>query len=79
MTRQKDNAGIIIYKCGVKVKIILSDITGYITGICIRGDTVSYEVSYNENLNYQTRWFYDFELQFGENIKDRIGFKGVVL
>ncbi len=75
MAVKSKNVEFEIYKCGSKAKIILSDIDGYITGICIRGDTVSYEVSYNENLNYQTKWFYDFELQFVEGKKERIGFK----
>jgi hypothetical protein len=66
----------IIYKCGQKVKINDINIFGYITGINIRNNNTMYEVSYYMNNNYYVHWFYDYQLDFGdESIKIKIGFE----
>ena len=46
-----------------------------ITGACIRGGNVSYEVSYFSNNSYQQCWMYAFEFDVDSAEKQMPGFK----
>lgn len=64
-----------IYKCGTKV-ILNDNIKGVITGISIRFNNVTYEISYIYDGQHKSEWVYECEFVLGEKVKkEKIGFK----
>lgn len=64
-----------LYRCGSSVIIKLINIQGFITGICIRDNRITYEVSYFLNNQHCIHWFSDYELDFEPKPKKQtIGF-----
>lgn len=64
-----------VYPCGTPVNIRIGETPGYITGIRIRGNEVSYAVSYLLGDSYEEKWFYPYELIFlGPEKEKKIGF-----
>lgn len=45
-----------------------------ITGACIRGGNISYEISYFSNNSYHQCWVYDFEFDVDDAQKQAPGF-----
>ena len=62
-----------VYECGNVVKVKLSNAVGYITGVCIRGRSITYEVSFSVDLKHKSMWFYDYELEFVDRQTFNIG------
>lgn len=63
-----------IVPCGAQVTSKLSNVNGIITGISIRFNNVSYEVSYFSGHEYKQIWMYDCEFTTTA-AKETIGFK----
>jgi hypothetical protein len=67
---------ILVYKCGTSVKIKNIDLKGFITGISIRDERITYEISYFMNNTYYTHNFCEYELEiYPFSDKIQIGFK----
>jgi len=64
-----------ILKCGIEVMTKLNSIQGIITGISIRFNTVSYEISYFNGLEYKQIWMNEVEFSTKHTKKQTIGFK----
>lgn len=64
-----------LYKCGTLVNLKNININGYITGICIRADNITYEISYFMNFTYCTHWFNIYEFEVVNDSKMSIGYK----
>ena len=67
---------ILVYKCGTPVKIKNIDLAGFITGINIEDERITYEVSYFMNNTYYVHKFCEYELviyPFSDKVE--IGFK----
>lgn len=66
----------IVYSCGTKVNIRLLNKSGFVTGICIRGQNITYAVGYDSGGKHQESWFTEPELVFSGNaVVEKIGFK----
>lgn len=64
-----------IIECGNKVITKINKIEGMITACIIRGNNVSYEVSYFDmNLEYKQVWLSIYEFDSEINTKMNIGF-----
>lgn len=57
-----------VVKCQTKIKTIIGAIKAIVTGICIRDESISYEISYFHNGVHTTSWIkrYEFEIDFEE-------------
>lgn len=64
-----------IIKCGTEVLTKLSKIVATITGVSIRFDTISYEISYFNNGEHKTAWIYEHEFTIDNVEKIKVGFK----
>lgn len=62
-----------VIPCRTKVKI--KDIEGVITGISIRDEQVSYEVTYWVGSERKQEWLAEYEFKVGKVNKQEIGFK----
>lgn len=47
---------------------------GIVTGVSIRGESVSYEMSYFSNGTHNTCWLYKYEFEIDMQIKKQAGF-----
>lgn len=66
-----------IWPCGTEVKIKRTEYDGIITGVNIRDERITYEVSYFESGSYKSVWFCEYEFTPIEyTIRQRIGFVG---
>lgn len=45
-----------LIKCGTKAFTVMGNIEGIITGINIRGERATYELSYFNNMEYKAIW-----------------------
>lgn len=52
-----------VFEYGDMVIIKLLELQGFITAVCIRGDYVTYEVTYFSNGDHYQRWFEYFEIK----------------
>ena len=52
-----------LLECGTKATTVLNDIEGIITGITIRGKTITYEFSYFLNGDRKSIWVEDYEVK----------------
>lgn len=66
-----------IVPCGSQVTSKLSNVNGIVTGISIRFNNISYEVSYFSGHDYKQIWLYECEFTTTAN-KEVIGFKNNV-
>jgi len=64
-----------LYSCGSKVVTKLSNIEAIITGISIRFNAVSYELSYFINAEYKQVWLNECEFNISDKEVKRIGFR----
>jgi len=65
-----------VYKYGTQVTTKLGCIPAIITGVTIRGDSVSYEISYFYEGEHITVWIKDIEFTVDNDVeKTKIGFK----
>ena len=64
-----------VVKCGTKATTKMSQIEGIVTGISIRFNRATYEISYFHNGEYKSVWLDESEFEIGECLKGRIGFK----
>ena len=57
-----------VVKCQTKIKTVIGGVKAIVTGICIRDDSISYEISYFHNGINATAWIkrYEFEVDFQE-------------
>lgn len=57
-----------VVKCQTKIKTIIGNIKAIVTGICIRDESISYEISYFNNGLNVTSWIkrYEFEIDYEE-------------
>ena len=71
-----NNQVIEIYPRGTVIETIVGKVTGVITGVCIRGTSVTYEVSYFDDKVYVTIWMAEGEFKVRtKNVeKQKIGF-----
>lgn len=60
-----------VYKHGTPVKTVIGGIKGILIAICIRGEKVSYELSYFVDNEYRTTWL--DECEFIVSKKNRKG------
>lgn len=63
-----------LYKCGERVKLLLANMDGVISGISIRYEYIQYEVSYFYNGAYNVVWVTENEFILHSE-KIEIGFK----
>ena len=64
-----------ILACGTEVILKRSKYEGVITGITIRENRVTYEISYYEGGTYKTNWFCKYEFTVGLDVNTiEIGF-----
>lgn len=63
-----------VYKGGTKVKFKSGGIEGYITGVCIRTNNISYAISYFSNGGASETWHFEFEFEVVRE-KQKAGFK----
>lgn len=61
-----------IVKYGTKVTLANGSIKAFITGVCIRDQSISYEVSYFHSGNNLCCWVRRFEFEIEQNVKDTI-------
>lgn len=61
-------------KCGDTVILKTGNITGMVTGICIRFDRVQYEFSYFYSGDIRTAWISENEMTVNPEDKQAIGF-----
>lgn len=67
-----------VIPCGVEVILKRAEYSGVITGISIRDNRVTYEVSYYESGTYKNNWYCDYEFSIDkEQSKRIIGFKNI--
>jgi hypothetical protein len=65
---------LLVFNCGIEVKIIVLEKKGFITGINIRDDRIIYEVTYNNSGKIETAWFAEYELCVDHKKELKIGF-----
>lgn len=60
--------GIQVVKCQTRIKTIMGGVKAIVTGICIRDESISYEISYFHDGRNITAWIkrYEFEIDFQE-------------
>jgi len=75
MNKENNVEELVVYKCGSRVLINDINILGYITGICVREDRVMYEISYFSNNSYYSTWFNEYQFNFNDIEKMKIGFR----
>lgn len=63
-----------IVPCGSRVTSKLNNVEGIVTGISIRFNTISYEISYFSGLDYKQIRMNECEFTFSEK-KKQIGFQ----
>lgn len=56
-------------KTGQQIITKSGKISATITGICMRGNNLSYEVSYFSNNSYHQYWIYEFEFDVDNSEK----------
>lgn len=67
-----------VIPCGTDVVLKRAEYKGVITGINIRDNRVTYEVSYYESGTYKSNWYCDYEFLIGaEQTKTIVGFKHI--
>lgn len=62
-----------IVKCQTKVKTVIGDIKAIVIGVCIRDESVMYEIGYFQNGNYVTAWIRRYEFEIDTAIKKKAG------
>jgi len=63
-----------IVKCGTKIITICGEMKGIVTGVSIRDESVSYEMSYFSNGTHNTCWLYRYEFKIDIQFKKQAGF-----
>lgn len=64
-----------VWPCGTEVKIKRAGYDGVITGVNIRDERITYEVSYFESGSYKSTWFCEYEFTpMVHAIRRKVGF-----
>lgn len=53
-----------IFKCGQEIRTKIGKIEGVITATCIRGNSITYELSYFKDGEHKTTWISDVEIDY---------------
>lgn len=61
-------------KQGLQVITKSGKVPATITGVCMRGNNISYEISYFSNNSYHQYWVYAFEFDVDDAEKSTPGF-----
>lgn len=65
----------VIVKTGTPVITKSGSISAIITGVCIRDESISYEISYFGVGEHKTAWIYRYEFEIDTSHKTQAGFK----
>ena len=66
-----------VYSCGTKVWLKNADTTGFISGICLRYNFVTYEISFVLNGTPYEKWLMEIEFDVDAKKDKDIGFKNI--
>lgn len=64
-----------IVKPGTSIITIIGQVKAMITGVCIRNESISYEISYFGGGEHKTAWIYRYEFEIDTSTKTKAGFK----
>ena len=65
-----------LFPCGTEVVLKRSQYAGVITGITLRGERITYAISYWESGTYKETWFASYEFSVTAHTSTmKIGFK----
>lgn len=53
----------IILKHGTRIRTVVGNLDGFVTGVSIRDQAVLYEISYLVNGKFESSWLYRFEVE----------------
>lgn len=62
-----------VVPCRTKVKTVIGGISAIITGICIREDSLSYEISYFHNGEAKNAWVRPYEFEVDRSSPKKAG------
>ena len=63
-----------VLQCGTEVQTKIDKLNAIITGVCIRHDSIDYNVSYFHNGEHKDVWLYEDELIIKDHKSLNIGF-----
>ena len=66
---------ITIVQPGTKVITVIGEIKAIVSGVCIRNESVSYEIAYFLAGHHVTEWIYRYEFEIDNTSKRSAGFK----
>lgn len=66
--------GLQVVKCQTKVKTVIGELQAIVTGICIRDEAISYELSYFHNGENKKAWVSRYEFTIDTARKQQAGF-----
>jgi len=64
-----------IVKPGTSIITKIGTVKALVTGVCIRNESVSYEISYFAGGEHKSAWIYRYEFDIDVAIKTKPGFK----
>ncbi len=64
-----------IVKTGTPIITKSGQIKGMVTGVCIRNESINYEISYFGGGEHKTTWIYRYEFDIDTTTKTKAGFK----
>ena len=64
-----------IVKTGTPIITISGQIKAIVTGVCIRNESINYEISYFGGGEHKTAWIYRYEFEIDTSTKQKAGFK----
>ena len=62
-----------IVKTGTKIITISGQIKAIVTGVCIRNESINYEISYFGGGEHKSAWIYRYEFEIDTAIKTKAG------
>lgn len=70
-----NNKNMQIVKPGTTIITTIGQIKAMVTGVCIRNESISYEISYFGSGEHKTAWIYRYEFEIDTSTKTKAGFK----
>lgn len=62
-----------VVKCQTKIRTVIGDIPAIVTGICIRNESVTYEISYFNSGVFTSCWINRYEFIINTQEKKKAG------
>ena len=64
-----------IVKPGTSIITNIGQVKATLTGVCIREESISYEISYFGQGDHKSTWIYRYEFEIDTSTKTKAGFK----